>query len=298
MGFSEAAKGLARIRGESHALFRSYDIDHHISLLDAIPEPDPYHQLSPSVHALWTDIRDNNGDEAFDLFQRATLLRLIDCFTERAAGKRYSPSILACFTQSFDRILSAACDPTFENYRMKNDILLKDLALCRQKIFPAGARVIEPDSGFHRALMLRGGPLQAVRMASLLARSGGNRHWYQTHTHLSELQDFNPAGWERCFLRLAEMLRLNPEVRGTWGGSWFYDPALETISPHLAYLRQRPVANGASLFFSNVDLHGGALSKSRTRIKAHQRGEYLPRAYVLIWPRRALLRWAEKVENR
>jgi len=34
-----------------------------------------------------------------------------------------------------------------------------------------------------------------------------------------------------------------------FGSSWFYDPLLADISPHLNYLRDVPMAGGAELFF-------------------------------------------------
>ena len=88
------------------------------------------------------------------------------------------------------------------------------------------------------------------------------------------------------------MLALNPEIRGMWGGSWFYDPALERISPRLEYLRSVPQDNGAYVFYSNIDINGGALSKSDTRKQAYEDGKYLPKSYSVIWPRRHLLDWA------
>ena len=163
-----------------------------------------------------------------------------------------------------------------------------------QRMFPAGAQIVVPHSSFHRALFSRGGAGQAFRFAKLMLLTGGNKGWYQIHTHLLELEEFNAEGWDECYLRIADMLSLNPTVRGMWGGSWFYDPALEEVSQRLTYLRKVPQDNGAYVFFSNVDIDGGALATSESRRKAYESGSYLPKSYSLIWPRQAMLDWAKK----
>ncbi len=250
--------------------------------------------MHDDVRQLWASVERDFGAAGFDAFQRLTMLRLIESFEQRCAPRRYSKSVLDRFSISFGRIVNSVSDQTFERYRNVNDILLKDLGLCRQKIFPAGAQVVEPDSTFHRSLLYRGGLKQALRFAGLLLSSGGHSHWYQIHTHLSELEDFNPEGWDDCYVRIADMLALNPQIRGMWGGSWFYDPALEKVSPRLAYLRKIPQENGALVLYSNVDIKGGALSKSAARKKAYESGEYLPKSYSLIWPRKPMMAWADR----
>ncbi len=265
-----------------------------IELLDTVPLEKSYHDLPQELSRLWSAVSRDFGEAGFDAFQRVTMLRLIERFEPRAVGKRYSDSIRERFAISFKRITKSIEDPTFDQYRCENDILFKDLGICSQKLLPAGAQVVEQESGFHRAIVFRGGLYQSLRAIGLLLKTGGNKPFYQIHTHLSELEEFTPEGWDRCYQRIAEMLELNPRIRGVWGGSWFYDPALESISPRLVYLRERPLQHGAALFYSGVDIHGGALSKSKTRQELYDQGKYLPVAYVLIWPRRALLAWAHR----
>lgn len=288
---------IEKIKKDHKELFSRFDPNSCIAFFDQVPIQKPYHDVPAGVAGIWTAISREFGESGFEAYQKTTLLRLIGKFGATNANSRYSETIRERFAISFRRIVNSIADPEFAMYRSQTDIMLKDLGLCRQKIFPAGAQVVEPDSGFHRALVFRSGIPQAYQFAQLLLASGGNRHWYQIHTHLSELEDFNPDGWNRCYLRLADMLALNPKVRGMWGGSWFYDPALEEVSPRLAYLRKVPQDNGAFLFYSNVDIVGGALSKSDSRNKAYQEGKYLPKAYALIWPRRQLLAWAAAMQT-
>lgn len=276
-------------------LFERFDVAEFIERFDGIDEEKPYNFISPWLLEHWERIQGEFGEPGFEAFQKATLLTLMELAPLRRAGMSLADSVLACYEESFSRILASIADPDFESYRTNNDVLLKDLALCRLKLFPVGAQVVEPNSNFHRALLYRGGFGQALRLGRLILRSGGNRGWYQIHTHLSELTHFNPEGWDRCYQRIAEMLRLNPSCKGMWGASWFYDPALDDVSPNLSYLRE-PLNAGAQLFYSHPDLHGGALARSKTRQALHAEGKYDPRAFALIWPREQMLRWASELE--
>lgn len=284
-----------KIKNDNQELLSRFDPDSCIDFFDRVPDHKPYHYLPETVRTLWAAISADLGESGFDAFQKITMLRLIGRFETRSRGRRYADCIGERFAISFRRIVDSIADPEFALYRSENDILLKDLGLCRQAVFPAGMRVVEPNSGFHRILIFRGGWVQALRFLELLIRTGGHRHWYQVHTHLSELDDFNPDGWIRCCLRLADMMKLHPEIRGLWTGSWFNDPVIETISPRLTYLRKMPQDNGAYVFYSSVAINSGALAKSKTRQKLFEQRKYLPKSYAVIWPRRPLLAWAAVV---
>jgi hypothetical protein len=129
----------------------------------------------------------------------------------------------------------------------------------------------------------------------LISQGGRNHPFYQYHTHLSTLEDFNPAGFDAFYIRVAELLKLNPDVRGLFVSSWFVDPVLEVISPHLAYLRTRPMQHGAKLFVVGPDDSGSAISKSATRRKLYEEGKYKPMACTLVWLRQQLIAWADRL---
>jgi hypothetical protein len=71
---------------------------------------------------------------------------------------------------------------------------------------------------------------------------------------------------------------------------------LASISPHLTYLREVPEDNGAAIFFVEADPQGrsGALTKSPTRQRLFQEGKYLPKIYMRVWPRQAMLDWQRR----
>ena len=156
---------------------------------------------------------------------------------------------------------------------------------------------MEPRSGFPRSLMVRGGLNQGLRVLSLLIKLWGNKPFYSHHTHLSELEEFNPVDFTRCNLRLADMLKLNPEIKGVHCGSWLYDPALETVSPHLSYMRALQQDNSALVFYAGISIEGGALAKSKTRRSLYEQGKYIPKSYHIIWPRQRLIDWADNASQ-
>jgi hypothetical protein len=281
---------------ERGQLLAKYDPDKSIEPFDRLTGTTPYNRVPPAVGGLWADLTRDFGEKGFADFQKIAMLRLIGGFERRAQGRKYCDSVRQRFELSFHRIVRSIEDPAFEKYRTNNDILLKDLAICRQKLMPTGACVIET-TNFHRALMFRGGLGQAAQVAKALIECGGNGPFYEIHTHLSELEEYDAEGWDRSYLRMAEMLEINPHIKGVSGGSWFYDPEIENVSPRLAYLRQRPQQRGSYVFCSHVDIDGGALSKSQTRRDLYDQGKYLPKAYFIVWPRQKVIAWSRQARQ-
>ncbi len=77
--------------------------------------------------------------------------------------------------------------------------------------------------------------------------------------------------------------------------SWWFDPAVERISPELAFLARRPLRNGAARFRWVADEHvvADATRLSPTRRSLHEEGAYRPASYMIVWARRDLLAWAD-----
>ncbi len=123
----------------------------------------------------------------------------------------------------------------------------------------------------------------------------GWRPWLEAHTEARHLSEFSPEGWDKTWAAGAAFLKTHPDYAGMLGSSWFYDPPLETISPRLAYLRKTPMANGAFLVHQGPGLiHSQrASASSPTRKALIDSGEYVPSSWIVAWPRKALIRWAE-----
>lgn len=126
----------------------------------------------------------------------------------------------------------------------------------------------------------------------VLAKGWGT--WLEVHTESRDTADFTAEGWDRAWLAMAGILEKYPGLVGGIGSSWFYDPPLSKISPRLAYLRETPLKNGAFMIHQGPgEIHtqrAGATSPTRRALI--EAGEYTPRSWLMVWPRRALLKWA------
>lgn len=179
------------------------------------------------------------------------------------------------------------------SFSFENDFFLKDLAVCRLKMIPAVCHLLEM-LGLEKKLMFRGNLKQFVHMGLMVA-SGNYKPYFQTHVDLRYLKEFHPSGRKKCFLAASELISNTPQVKGLFSSSWYNDPALDRISPHLAYLRTYPLENGAALFkvgSSKQDVVNST-QKSRTRKRLYECGKYVPTCYMWVWPKSKLNRWAK-----
>lgn len=226
------------------------------------------------------------------IFQKAVILAVIIKKWDSYFAGKFVPSIVELYRELLVRIKSY-CESESGWLDFHDDIYWKDLAMARQIIFPAGAQIVESFSGFG----IRQGVQDfrsAIPYLTFIAKLGGGKGFYQIHTHTPYLDEFNEKGWCKCFLRIAEMLKENQSIKGMFGGSWFYDPVIKDISPRLSYLQDIPLQNGARSFYAGLDKSNSAISKSLSRKKLFEEGKYIPKSYLLIWPRKEILSWAKR----
>jgi hypothetical protein len=81
------------------------------------------------------------------------------------------------------------------------------------------------------------------------------------------------------------------ESRGLMGTSWYYDEAVASVSPRLAYLRQVPERYGAIFLDAGTgsDAIQSAISTSRHRRSLYEARVYKPRNATMVWCRRDIL---------
>ena len=187
-----------------------------------------------------------------------------------------------------------SCKP--DNYfSLKNDPFRKDLGILRHRLIPCGAEFVTPHSGLSRALLVKGGWWQAGKFIRVVIQCRGIKPFLELHMHPLFTSSFNPEGWINTYENLADFLVLNPSLLGVQSTSWFLDPALEQVSPHLAYLRQIPERCGATILYAGQDNddNSGAFATSQTRRDLHAAGQYYPQLFTRIWPRHQILnrRW-------
>lgn len=201
----------------------------------------------------------------------------------------------ALYRQQLIRIENNLAIKPDSYFSLGHDPFRKDLAILRHRLIPCGAELATPCSGLSRALLIKNGWRQGLDFVRVLLRCQGLSPFLELHMHPDFTASFNPPGWLQTYDRLADLVALNPALRGVQSTSWFLDPALLQVSPHLAYLRQVPERCGAIILYAgDADAQScGALDTSATRRALNAAGHYKPRLFTRIWPRQALLqrRW-------
>jgi len=219
---------------------------------------------------------------------------LLDSFNLQGGGYSLPSTIVKLYDRELQRIQTQLDKLDLNFYRLSNDSFVKDLAILTHRLIPVGAEYACPSSGVPRSLLFKRGIAQFFKVVNTCVLEGGGfSPYFELHTHTAALDDFNQQGWIQTYVRLAELLEYNSSVKGVFSSSWFLDPALVKVSPHLNYLRLQSEETGAVLLFSCYDKEGisGVLEKSQTRRKLFQQGVYIPAIYSRIWTRDKLILW-------
>lgn len=253
----------------------------YVELDRALAAQDPWHGYSywgPDAAQLTADV----DDTWLCGFLLWNIDRFDACFERLGLDAEFRPHFIDSFHRIIDQI---GADPSF--VRTTRDVFMKDLGITRGTLIPAAARLLYPFTGLSTSQLLRNpGALPYV-----YGRCGGRRPFFGLHVHQPLAATyFNPAGWAECH-RLARLaLAAFPQARGLMGASWFYDPAVAEVSPHLAYLLDAPLRGGARLLRlgESPDFTRDAIAASRTRRAAYEAGAYKPAGYALLWSRKDL----------
>lgn len=176
---------------------------------------------------------------------------------------------------------------TFENYQF-----LSYFEILIFKRFPVGHQNLEI-SGFSRKAFFRQTLKNKFRFLRLLILNKGNHPYFEMHFNAHRLRQFNQAGWQEVYQLSFELMQHYPEVRGLFGGAWFFDEKLKTISPDLHYIREMGNAAGGEFYISdNTDgAKKNALFMSKKRQDAYDKGEYTPINILLIITRNSLAKF-------
>jgi hypothetical protein len=257
------------------------DISDLLQRLDALPTQGSY----GIVNSIITDLSPA-------LLRHITRI-LTERFDNRIQKLRLTDAVLHFYRNDVCRIHDETFQLPEDFYRPGNDVFIKDFCIASQRMIPVGAQIMH-ETGVSRRSVLSVRGRNAMTAARFFLRTAGFAPFYEIHTHAPALGEFNEEGWRRCYLRIAEVLTVNPAVKGVFGSSWFFDPVIERVSPRLAYLRNIPVQNGALSICCGSDQGSISLATqtSETRRKLFANGQYLPTSYLLVWDRRSLLRWA------
>ncbi len=261
----------------------------------AVGDLDHYRHVPEPARATLGKVATATGAEGQRRFLRVALGEGIAALIASGRLDALPPRIVGHHLQHLKRI-AAAIGSDAEAFDVDSDLFLKDMGLVTLRLYAAAAQLLDTRCGIPRSVVARGGVASAPENLLKFARLGGFKPYVQIHTHLSNLGDFNEEGWNECYRCCADLYEVRPDLLGMFGSSWFYDPALATISPRLSYLRDIPVQGGAELFFYEAGGHAihDALSTSSSRRKLYEEKKYLPTSYMLVWGRKQQTAWARR----
>lgn len=281
------------MRSDYGAGFAEGAVARFVDSCAAVPAGAGYRHLPPAAHQAYAAAVPDPRSEAGRNFLFAALLEAMAASLASPRLRQLPARVLAHQLKHYERMLTqpaqtwAACEPG-------DDLFLKDFGLAAMRMLGGGSNLIDVNSGIERSLLWKGGLRGLPRRLALFARTGGARPFFEIHAHKFYMEEFNEQGRNECYRCCAELYALYPRVRGMTAGSWFYDPAVAAISPHLAYLREVPERGGAVALFNVFDEGSkrNALARSATRRRLFEEGRYRPATYTLVWPRARHLAWA------
>ncbi|MBC6445388.1 MAG: hypothetical protein GDA50_08230 [Alphaproteobacteria bacterium GM202ARS2] len=270
----------------------------YIGHFDLLPSKAAYNHVPQAITERCTAIAEAGGEQAVETYHRLVITTLVDAFDQRAAACDLPSWLKEPTRRRLDDILRSLETPRRHQLRLERDDFLKDLAVCRLKLWPLGVELVDTDGGLPRRILL-GGLRQAISAVSHVTLSlGGLGPFLETHFDSRRAQAFSPEGYHHLYLMIARLLRDRPAFKGLISTSWWHDPAVSRISPNLAFLNSLPVNAGARVYrmYSDEQTTKSATRLSKERMTLYREGNYLPTNYTLAWGRRDLLRWADAQE--
>jgi hypothetical protein len=255
-----------------------------------------YGQLKPALASMEREVVARYGEHAAGCIGLGMLLELVGSHEQRWRSDGLDADLKQDFVDSMHRVLDAIERGGSSSTRMSHDNYCKELAICLHRLIPAGGQLIDPGSGLPRSVLFRA-PLSSIpkTLSYIAVHCRGFKPFAEFHTHERMRHFFTPEGWEYCFRRLPAVFRSYPQLKGVLGGSWFFDPQLETISPSLSFVREVPKRWGAIIVRWGTSATHDALVMSQHRRDLHDQGLYQPTNYYVVSAKSRILKHAQTI---
>lgn len=293
----ETAKHL---RDAHPQLLDHFSVDEFMDNIRRLPEMGPYNWFGEESDANCMQIETRFGEPALEGYLKLVLLSFIQRNGEAYSKFRCLPDqVLAYYDINHNRIVDSIERNEYSGrFLFTNSRFQKDLAIVSGRLTPVGAEKLHLARMPKRFMATRG--LRQFLSVSVFVglETRGFQPFYQYHADVQDphlLSLFNEKGWIQTFRLIGEMMKWDKRIKGTFGCSWFFDPALEKVSPRLTYLRKVQTDNGARHFCLGTTPSAirDSTLKSKTRRRLYDEGKYIPTSYIVIWPRKALIEWAQ-----
>ncbi len=270
-----------------------------VNRLLQLPDIYGYSYLGHNLYEMLESISGNFGEKNSDIFCQLLALacarRSLTNFNQSNLQTPLKTLYLKWLIKIFDDF-----PLTMDHPLHNNNLFLKYLAICSMRCIPVGGAWVAELSGVSRKILFSGSALQFLKAAIFFSlKTKGFRLFYQIHMVQSMKHLVNEKGRNECYKGVALLLNNIPNVKGMFACSWYYDPVVKEISPHLSYLCESAVRSGAQVYkigSSQTDINNATQRSSKRRI-LYKEGKYLPTNHMLIWSRKNLLEWASISEK-
>lgn len=243
------------------------------------------------LQALSQNLEDKCGKDIRVCFYQIFVGRMYLENVDKIGDQRFPRKVGQFVQEDFLRAIKIAREGKARSLTPNNYIFFSYLEVLTFQRFPLGnhSAVI---AGFPRSIVAKQSPFEMLRFFLLLCLCKGNEPFYELHYNPHRMRLFSPEGWQNVLANGAKLLVINPDVKGIFGATWLFDPALKGISPELSYLREQIIHAGGSFFFNGRRKNDrqNAFAMSKVRRNAFEEGRYDPTSYLAIIPRKALLK--------
>ncbi len=274
-------------------ILQLYPVDVYINNIRSVNKCAGYRVVDKNNNEICNKIVQDFSVEGLDSYHKFVILNLILSSIHKVEKYKYTEKVKNFIIVEYNRIVHDTNSNEKGFYDYSNDLFCKDLSTASLRMFSAGLLKVESYAGIPRSYVLNNRGRDIFSWLRLVMRAQGFNPFYEIHLDVRYAKDFTPHGWCNALRAVGEMLVLHPRIKGITGSSWFFDPQIRTISPHLIYLRELIEINGGRFLFNKTDSHVTelAISKSNTRKVMYESNKYTPVSYFMLWFRSDILKW-------
>lgn len=268
-------------------------------LMAALPDwrtPAKYADLGANFIQLSNAYAAHYDSTTFSTLNRLLVAKLAARLPETIQMRNLTEEIISLYPAALERLFLFLAQSNDEDYYYPHEYFLKDVRFAAGLTVPGGAKVLDLRNriGWKPGIRMlaRNGLRDTLRFLPYFQKSP----WFAMHMEMRYLDEFNAAGMEQFYMRVAGLLEKQPEVHGMLGLSWFYDSKLASVSPRLGFIHKQLAEGGALILRGPATAYSieSALKKSPTRRRLYAEGRYTPVGCLVIWPRDQMLAWAHR----
>lgn len=278
-------------------VFEKHPLERFLHSLYQASHPFQYDYMPDAVLEVYESIEGEFGTDILGIYNKTATLHLMSNIDEIIRDQRVPREFHEELPKTLETTWKVLLETPDKDYVYPGDFYMKDVRILTGRSISYGSRVIDHDVYVRKSIYRNNGWVDNLKcLWFLVTRIRGLGPFYRSHLDHRHMEHRSDEDTFNFRVLMAELLKLNPEVRGTVGSGWLTDPGLAIVSPR--YAKRFEEAFGRFVFrrYDGIseETTRQALKKSKTRREAYERGDYQPVSYTTIRARKGLLLRAEK----